>query len=144
MTQEEKDNIVKILSFHSEMIGTNSDDCRHLIAKVNQVYCSDRIETLEDEIFNRMNELCEKIGYETTHENNKSREGQRVPMRDAVTKCIVDEYTGYSRVACVVGEFFGKDRTSGISMIKRCEVRHEMNDTIFMYHYNRTQELEAA
>jgi hypothetical protein len=144
MTQDEKNRIIEILKFHSGMIGTDSEECKRLISQVKQVTVTDRNLSLDQEIQNEMKRLCALIGYEVNPDTNKSREGHSVPMRDAVTKRIVDVYYSYSKLPNVVGSFFDKDRTTGISMIARSKVRFDTKDALFMHHYHNTLESEAA
>ena len=137
MTQHEKKRTIEILEFHGSMIGNDQDECSQLINQVRNVYCTAPIESVEDKITLRMEQLCHAIGYNATEDNNKSRAGNLVPMRDAITKAVMDEFVGYLRMPHALGFFFGKDRSTGIAMMQRSNLRHEMNDKMFMYHYDK-------
>ena len=145
MTIKEKNRIIEILEYYGNLIGTDQEETSELVNKMKLIYCSDKDLTIEGEIRNEMLRLCAVIGYEITDKNNQSREVERVPMRDAVARRIVEEYDGYSRLPTVLGLFFGKDRSTGNAMINRSQIRLEAKDELFMRHYNRTfQQMEAA
>jgi len=144
MTIQEKKRVIEILEYYGGLIGTDSNETTELAKKVNQIYCTDKDMTIEGAIKNEMFRLCAIIGYEVTDENNQSREGERVPMRDAVARRIVEEYDGYSRLPTVLGIFFGKDRSTGNAMINRSQIRLESKDDLFMRHYIRTFEQQEA
>jgi hypothetical protein len=145
MTTQEKQRVIEILEYYGNLIGTDKEETTELAKKVDQIYITDKDLTIEAAIQNEMFRLCAIIGYEITDENNKSRQGERVPMRDAVAKRIVEEYDGYSRLPTVLGLFFGKDRSTGNAMIVRSQIRLEAKDELFMRHYNRTfEQMEAA
>jgi hypothetical protein len=145
MTIEEKQRVIEILEYYGSLIGTDQEEMTKLAKKVDQIYITDKDLTIEAAIQNEMFRLCAIIGYEITDENNQSRQGERVPMRDAVVRRIVEDFDGYSRLPTVVGLFFGKDRSTGNAMVTRSSIRLETNDEMFMRHYNRTfEQTEAA
>jgi len=137
MTQDEKNRTIEILEFHGAMIGNDQEECSQLIKQVRNVYCTAPIESVEDKITLRMEQLCHAIGYNATEDNNKSRAGNLVPMRDAITKAVMDEFDGYLRMPHALGFFFGKDRSTGIAMMERSALRFETKDKLFMYQYNK-------
>jgi len=141
MTQEDKNKIVEILRFHGSMIGIDESECKDLILKVKRVYCSDQNLSMEEEMHNEMKRLCSMIGYEATKENNKAQEVVKVAMRDAVSKRILEQYPHYPRLPHVIGDFFGKERSTGHSMIIRSEKMYKINDSLFMHEYNKTFQL---
>ena len=137
MKKEEREKIIEILRFHGGMIGTDYKQCEQLAIKMNLIRCSDKIESIECEILLEMERLCEVIGYDVSKENNKSREGMRVPMRDAVCKVVIDKFSYYSRLPHVLGGFFNKSSSTGHSMMTRGIAMHKNKDKLFMRYYDK-------
>lgn len=137
MKHEQRDRIIEILKQHGEMIGTDSYETDVLIGLMKQIYCKAENVELEKKILDRMHELSSIIEYTNDAETNKCRQDNLVAMRDAIARMVFDEYGSYPRITELVGEFFDKDRTTGIGMDKRSKDRKDTNDSLFMYYYTK-------
>lgn len=140
MKQEQKDRIIEILKQHGEMIGTDTLETNVLIGIMKKIYCKDKNVELEKKIINRMNQLSSIIQYTNNSETNKCRRDSLVSMRDSIARMVFDEYGSYPRITELVGEYFDKDRTTGIGMDRRSNERRETKDRLFMYYYTKLLE----
>lgn len=140
MKHEQRERIIEILKQYGEMIGTDSAETDVLIGLMKQIYCKAENVELEKKILNRMHELSSIIEYTNDTATNKCRQDNLVAMRDAIARMVFDEYGSYPRITELVGEYFDKDRTTGIGMDKRSNDRKETKDNLFMYYYQKLLE----
>jgi hypothetical protein len=136
MEYKDRQRIIDILQEHGDMIGNSSDEARSLIKEMKQIRCrnnTNRDKLIEDE----MESLCERLSYEPSEENNKNRETDLIAIRDSVARVIFDKYPDHPKISTIVGEFFSKDRTTGIHMNKRSLDRIDSNDPLFMMFYSK-------
>jgi len=148
MKYQNKVRIIEILQEYGRMIGNSSEEIEELVNEVRVIATYKMDSSTDKAIRNQMNKFCALLDYEPTPENNRIRLTDNVARRDAVARLIFDQFIeDYPRAVVVVGEFFGKDRTTGISMNKRSMNRMNTNDKIFKYYYEKlvvSYNLEAA
>jgi len=137
MKYENRERIIDILKWHSELIGTDPQELKTLVSEMMQIQTHAISLSLEEEIHIQMATFCAALDYEPTPENNHCRDKDLIVKRDVISKMIVDQYFAYPRLPHVISEFFGKDRSTGNNMVSRCKIRHETKEILFMYHYNR-------
>jgi hypothetical protein len=143
MTTEQQERIIDILGYYGCLIGTDSAEISTLINQMQLINTSSKDATIEAQIKNLATYWSNQIGYEITDENNRCRIDNFVTKRDVICFKVCERFSTYGRIHYVLGDVFGKDRSSIYQSVIRSEERFRMNDQLFMDVYGLTLK-EAA
>jgi len=138
MTTEQQERIIDILGYYGCLIGTDSAEISTLIHQMQRINTSSKDTAIEAQIKNLAAYWANEIGYEITDENNRCRDGHFVTKRDVICFKVWEKFSTYGRIHYVLGDVFGKDRTSMYHAVMRSEERFRMNDQLFMDVYGLT------
>ncbi len=135
MEYKHRERIIEIIEEHAKTTNADKIETNTLLTHMRMVNVSGRSISLESKIINHINDICNSIGYVNNEQNNLSRKAELIVRRDVVSKLVYDEFRGYDKLTHVLGEQFGKDRTTGNNMIIRSVKRFEYPDDMFTYYY---------
>ena len=127
MTTEQQQKIIDILGYYKCLIGTDSAEVSTLIHQMQRINTSSKDTAIEAQIKNLAAYWANEIGYEITDENNRCRIDNFVTKRDVICFKVCERFSTYGRIHYVLGDVFGKDRSSIYQSVIRSEERFRMN-----------------